>query len=124
VDFLGLGVGPLEIAFILLIAFLLFGPDKLPEIARGAGKAVRELKKYSSGLTGDLKAEFEKELNATTNTPPNKPQATGETLNSSDITSQKTDTPSNKPQATGETLNSPNITFQKTEEVKPPNPNE
>jgi sec-independent protein translocase protein TatA len=99
-----LGIGAMEVLFILLIAFLLFGPRRLPEIARAAGKAVREFRKYSSALTGDLKAEFDKGLNAAIDTPPNKPQAT--------------------PQTTGETLNSPDITPQKTEEVKPPNPNE
>ncbi len=97
-DFLGIGV--LEVLFILVIAFLLFGPRRLPEIARAAGKAVREFRKYSSVLTGDLKAEFDKGLNAAIDTPPNKPQATGEKVNS------------------------PDITPQKTEEVKPPNPNE
>jgi sec-independent protein translocase protein TatA len=97
-DFLGIGV--MEVLFILLIAFLLFGPKRLPEIARAAGKAVREFRKYSSALTGDLKTEFDKGLNAAIDTPPNKPQATGETVNN------------------------PDTTPQKTEEVKPPNPNE
>ncbi len=58
-----LGIGPLELLLILLLAFLVFGPGKLPEIARGVGKFVREFKKYSMSLTNDLKNEIEKEVN-------------------------------------------------------------
>ncbi len=57
------GIGPLELLFIVVVAFLIFGPGKLMEIARGVGKAVREFKKYSSTLTKDLRDEIEKETN-------------------------------------------------------------
>ena len=39
----GLGIG--EILIILVIAFLLFGPKQLPEVARQVGKAVKGFKK-------------------------------------------------------------------------------
>jgi sec-independent protein translocase protein TatA len=48
--------GP-EIFVILLIVLLLFGANKIPEIARGLGKGVSEFKKASN----ELKKEFEKE---------------------------------------------------------------
>ena len=64
--FFGIGIG--EVILILLLAFLAFGPGKLPEIARGLGKAVRQFSKYSSGLTNDLRDEFDKELNAPVST--------------------------------------------------------
>jgi len=56
------GIGPMELLFILLIAFLVFGPGKLPEIGRQLGKAVREFRKYSSAMTADIRAGYEKEL--------------------------------------------------------------
>ena len=85
------GIGAMEVLFILLIAFLLFGPRRLPEIARGLGKAVRELKKYSTALTSDLKEEFDKGLNATTDVPNKSTQATTETSKSPDVTPHKTE---------------------------------
>ncbi|AWR87158.1 Sec-independent protein translocase subunit TatA/TatB [Meiothermus taiwanensis] len=39
-----------EIAVILLVALLLFGPRKLPELARGLGEAIREFKKGASAI--------------------------------------------------------------------------
>ncbi|BDG59253.1 twin-arginine translocase TatA/TatE family subunit [Caldinitratiruptor microaerophilus] len=37
-------LGPMEIGLILLILLLLFGGSKLPELARGLGKGIREFK--------------------------------------------------------------------------------
>jgi sec-independent protein translocase protein TatA len=44
-----------EIIFILLAALLLFGADKMPEIAKGLAKGMREFRKVSN----DIKREFE-----------------------------------------------------------------
>ncbi|MBN1502709.1 twin-arginine translocase TatA/TatE family subunit [Candidatus Woesearchaeota archaeon] len=38
-------VGPLEILLILLIILLLFGPKRLPELAKALGESVKEFKK-------------------------------------------------------------------------------
>ena len=35
---------PLHLALVLLVVLLLFGPKKLPELARGLGDAMKELK--------------------------------------------------------------------------------
>ena len=47
-----------EIAFILFIAFLLFGPKKLPEIARFLGKGMGELRRASNELKNSLEEEI------------------------------------------------------------------
>ena len=47
-----------EIAFILFIAFLLFGPKKLPEIARILGKGMGELRRASNELKVSLEEEI------------------------------------------------------------------
>jgi len=47
-----------EIAFILFIAFLLFGPKKLPEIARMLGKGLGELRRASNELKVSLEEEI------------------------------------------------------------------
>lgn len=41
--------GPLELLFLLGIALLVLGPTRLPDAARSAGKAVRELRDALSG---------------------------------------------------------------------------
>ncbi len=58
------GIGPLELFLILILAVIVFGPGKLPELARQLGRTVREFRKASSELTHDFRQEFEKELNA------------------------------------------------------------
>ena len=52
--FLNLGGG--EIFFILLITVMLFGSKRLPEIARGLGKGMREVR----NATNDIKREINK----------------------------------------------------------------
>jgi TatA/E family protein of Tat protein translocase len=47
-----------EIGFILFIAFLLFGPKKLPEIARTLGKGLGELRRASNELKNSLEEEI------------------------------------------------------------------
>jgi sec-independent protein translocase protein TatA len=43
-------IGPLEIAIVLVIALIIFGPKKLPELGRSAGRGIREFK---NSVTGD-----------------------------------------------------------------------
>jgi sec-independent protein translocase protein TatA len=47
-------IGSPEIIVIMLIALLLFGPKKLPEIGRTLGGAVRELKKAAREFTSSI----------------------------------------------------------------------
>ena len=47
-------IGPLEIAVVLLIALLVFGPNRLPELARQVGGAMRELRKIQNNLRADF----------------------------------------------------------------------
>ena len=54
----GLGFG--EIVIILVLALVLLGPQKLPEVAKQLGKGLRDFKKASD----DLKSQFEQELYA------------------------------------------------------------
>jgi TatA/E family protein of Tat protein translocase len=47
-----------EIGFLLFIVFLLFGPKKLPEIARTLGKGMAELRRASNELKSSLEDEI------------------------------------------------------------------
>lgn len=48
-----------EIFIILVVAFIIFGPQKIPEIARILGKGINEMKK----ATNDIKREIDNEIN-------------------------------------------------------------
>ncbi len=56
--FLILGLGGPEIALIMFAMLLLFGAKKIPELARGLGKGIREFK----DATKDVKNEIDKSL--------------------------------------------------------------
>ena len=53
------GIGSWEILLILIVALVIWGPGKLPEIARTLGKTVRALKKASFDLTTAVTREIE-----------------------------------------------------------------
>lgn len=42
-------VGPLELAIVLIIALIVFGPKRLPELGRSLGKGIREFRGSISG---------------------------------------------------------------------------
>jgi Tat protein translocase TatB subunit len=52
-------IGPMEILVVGVIALIVFGPQKLPEIARSIGRAAAELRRMAS----DVRDEFEAGIN-------------------------------------------------------------
>lgn len=46
-----------ELLLIMLVVFLVFGPEKMPEMARKAGRVMNQMKKASSDLTREFKKE-------------------------------------------------------------------
>ncbi|HLN76262.1 MAG TPA: Sec-independent protein translocase subunit TatA [Nocardioidaceae bacterium] len=50
---MAMNLGPTEILLILLVLVLLFGAKKLPELARGSGRALRIFKAETKGLMDD-----------------------------------------------------------------------
>jgi TatA/E family protein of Tat protein translocase len=53
-----LGMGPMELMLILVLALIIFGPGKLPEIAGQVGKVVRDFRR----TTSELSSEFSRTL--------------------------------------------------------------
>ena len=54
------GLGFQELLIILIIALIVFGPGKLPQIGSGLGKAIRDFKKGISGDESEDSAKGEK----------------------------------------------------------------
>jgi len=52
-------IGIPGLILILLLALIVFGPKKLPEIGRATGQTIREFKKSTKGLTGEVVEEFD-----------------------------------------------------------------
>jgi len=77
------GIGGPEMMMIMFIILLLFGANKLPELARGLGKSVKEFKKAASGVENEVRRAMEEPPPA----PAPKPLAT----------IQQTSTPVEKP---------------------------
>ena len=46
--------GPAEIAVILVVALIVFGPKRLPEVGRQVGAAMRELRKMQDAVKAEL----------------------------------------------------------------------
>jgi len=60
------GIGMTELLVILVVALLVFGPTKLPELARSLGRAMHEFRRASN----DLRASFNEAVDPGPATPP------------------------------------------------------
>jgi Tat protein translocase TatB subunit len=54
-----LGIGPLELIVVLIIAFVVVGPERLPELARSIGKTLSDVRALSQGLTNEWQREID-----------------------------------------------------------------
>jgi len=69
-------IGPLEIAIVLIIALLVFGPKRLPELGKSLGKGIREFKGSISGEDDkDEQPDEQAQIVAADPTPPPPSQA-------------------------------------------------
>ena len=46
-------IGPMELIIVLVIALIVLGPKRLPEVGRSVGKGMREFKDSLNGITDD-----------------------------------------------------------------------
>jgi sec-independent protein translocase protein TatB len=63
-------IGPLEILAVAVIALVVFGPQRLPEIARNIGKAINELRRMST----EMRSELREGMSATDSDEPETPE--------------------------------------------------
>lgn len=55
------GIGGPEMMMILFIVLLLFGADRMPDLARGIGKSIRHFKQAASGVEDQIRDAMEEE---------------------------------------------------------------
>ena len=53
------GVGTTELLIIFFVILLLFGAKKLPELARGMGKSIKEFKKATTEIEEDIRSAMD-----------------------------------------------------------------
>jgi sec-independent protein translocase protein TatB len=63
-------IGPLEILTVAVLALVIFGPQRLPEIARNIGKAVNEMRR----MTADMRSELREGMSASDADEPEVPE--------------------------------------------------
>jgi sec-independent protein translocase protein TatA len=87
-------IGMPELIIILVIALIIFGPRKLPELGRSLGKSIGEFKRASNELRSTLEEEIriEEQRERTTTTPSATPPST---------TPPPAEDPINRPPSTG-----------------------
>ena len=50
-------IGPLELLIVLILALIILGPGKLPEVGAALGKTIREFRKASSDVEDAIRAD-------------------------------------------------------------------
>ena len=51
------GIQPIHLVLIIVVALIIFGPSRLPEIGRGLGKSINEFRKGAKEMTEGFKDE-------------------------------------------------------------------
>src|ERR1700730_17547354 len=60
-----LGMGPMEVLLIVVLALIVFGPAKLPEIMAQVGKAIGDFRRATSELSDEFNRTIQSELQET-----------------------------------------------------------
>lgn len=60
------GLGPAEVILVLVIALIVFGPGKLPEIGQALGKSIKEFRTATNEITREFTTEIEATKQAAT----------------------------------------------------------
>jgi sec-independent protein translocase protein TatA len=66
------GIGAAELVILLLVALLIFGPKRLPEMGRSLGRGMREFKESISTINAPIDAPAEKTPEGETAAPPSR----------------------------------------------------
>jgi sec-independent protein translocase protein TatA len=66
-------IGPTELIVVLVIALIVFGPRRLPEVGRTVGKSLREFRKASQDLRDELNINLDDEDLPATSPAPGEP---------------------------------------------------
>ena len=89
------GIGSTELAIILVFGFLLFGPDKLPQMGRTIGRALRQFRETQEKLTSVVQSEVVDPMTAAVNEP-TRPRRVYDDDDDADASAEEAETPARK----------------------------
>ena len=89
------GIGSTELAIILVFGFLLFGPDKLPQMGRTIGRALRQFRETQEKLTSVVQSEVVDPMTAAVNEP-TRPRRVDDADDDADASAEEAETPARK----------------------------
>lgn len=89
------GIGSTELAIILVFGFLLFGPDKLPQMGRTIGRALRQFRETQEKLTSVVQSEVVDPMTAAVNEP-TRPRRVDDDDDDADASVEEAETPARK----------------------------
>lgn len=89
------GIGSTELAIILVFGFLLFGPDKLPQMGRTIGRALRQFRETQEKLTSVVQSEVVDPMTAAVNEP-TRPRRVDDDDDDADASAEEAETPARK----------------------------
>jgi TatA/E family protein of Tat protein translocase len=92
-----MNLGPLEILVILVVALIVFGPKRLPEVGRQVGAAMRELRRMQDTVKSEINTVMHPDMTPNDQTGPEEPdhtalpQPTAEQLTADDRVDERDD---------------------------------
>ena len=89
------GIGSTELAIILVFGFLLFGPDKLPQMGRTIGRALRQFRETQEKLTSVVQSEVVDPMTAAVNEP-TRPRRVDDDDDDTDASAEEAEAPARK----------------------------
>lgn len=89
------GIGSTELAIILVFGFLLFGPDKLPQMGRTIGRALRQFRETQEKLTSVVQSEVVDPMTAAVNEP-TRPRRVDDGDDDADASAEEAEAPARK----------------------------
>lgn len=82
-------LGPTELILILVVALVIFGPGKLPELGKSMGKAINEFKKSSREIQKEITDSINEPASQTAPAPKAEAVAKTETTNTVEESGEK-----------------------------------
>ena len=118
------GIGEGELAIIVVFGFLLFGPDKLPQMGRTIGRAIRQFRETQEKMTAVVQSEIIDPVSEAASAPvkPKKAAATDDDSDADEDAAEESEAEGAEPAAAVEPVVEPEPAAEPEPEPEPAEP--